>query len=378
MTKTKNHIEIFRAAGLFTWVCTGMPLLFVGFHMGLSQIELWGWRLSYLLFGACFLMLMRALPRRKAKPKDWVVAFIMTTSAILVSHFSGSGLGGSLLLVSSGVLPWILPRAYAIAWLILQYVAMLPVFLVRPEFHFTDALLQGILYIGFSSFVFVVSSVARGQTEAREEQRRLIAELRATRALLAEGTKLSERTRISRELHDLLGHHLTALSLNLEVAGHLIDGKPKEHVQQAQTVAKLLLSDVREAVSMLRDEDTIDLKEALDALKQGVPALRVQLDMPEDLAVSDPSRAHVLIRCAQEIMTNAIRHGKAKRLTMSFRREGGLIVLQADDDGIGAHSIKPGNGLTGMRERVAKFGGTVGTHSSPWKGFSVLVRLPDS
>jgi replicative DNA helicase len=60
-------------------------------------------------------------------------------------------------------------------------------------------------------------------------------------------------------LHDLLGHHLTALSLNLEVAGHLAQGKAQEHVNQAHTLAKLLLSDVREAVSRLRDDDAIDM-----------------------------------------------------------------------------------------------------------------------
>ena len=73
--------------------------------------------------------------------------------------------------------------------------------------------------------------------QAREEQRRLNAELRATRALLAESTRINERTRISRELHDLLGHHLTALSLNLEVASHVTEGKAQELKGEAQQVA---------------------------------------------------------------------------------------------------------------------------------------------
>ena len=63
----------------------------------------------------------------------------------------------------------------------------------------------------------------------------------ATRALLADSARVNERTRISRELHDLLGHHLTALSLNLEVAGHLSEGRAKEHVQQAHTLALSLI-----------------------------------------------------------------------------------------------------------------------------------------
>jgi len=85
------------------------------------------------------------------------------------------------------------------------------------------AVLQAVMYVGYSSFTFITGLVAKQQAQAREEQRRLNAELRATRALLAESSRMSERLRISRELHDLLGHHLTALSLNLEVAGHLTE-----------------------------------------------------------------------------------------------------------------------------------------------------------
>src|SRR3546814_8458441 len=109
--------------------------------------------------------------------------------------------------------------------------------------------MQAVLYVGFAGFVFVTSMVARQQAQARDEQRRLNAELRATRALLAESARVNERTRISRELHDLLGHHLTALSLNLEVASHITEGKAHEHVGQAHTLARLLLSDVRDRKS---------------------------------------------------------------------------------------------------------------------------------
>src|SRR3546814_12823550 len=95
-------------------------------------------------------------------------------------------------------------------------------------------MLQSALYVGFSSFVFVTGLVAKQQVEARDEQRQLNSELRATRALLAESSRLSERMRISRELHDLLGHHLTALSLNLEVATHVSSGKALEPVRSEE------------------------------------------------------------------------------------------------------------------------------------------------
>ncbi len=77
----------------------------------------------------------------------------------------------------------------------------------------------------------MTSVVARQQADSREEQRRLNSELRATRTLLTESSRIGERMRISRELHDLVGHHLTALSLNLEVASHLANGAALDHMQ---------------------------------------------------------------------------------------------------------------------------------------------------
>jgi signal transduction histidine kinase len=126
--------------------------------------------------------------------------------------------------------------------------------------------MQSLLYAGFQASC---SSPAWSPGSRRRRARSNAgwnAELRATRALLAESARVNERTRISRELHDLLGHHLTALSLNLEVAGHLSEGRVKEHVQQAHTLARLLLTDVREAVSQLREGGAIDLGAALRPL----------------------------------------------------------------------------------------------------------------
>src|SRR3546814_4143958 len=152
--------------------------------------------------------------------------------------------------------------------------------------------------------------VARQQAQARDEQRRLNAELRATRTLLAESARVNERTRISRELHDLLGHHLTALSLNLEVASHITEGKAHEHVGQAHTLARLLLSDVREAVSQIRGNDAIDMSATLLPLADNVPGLRIDMVMPKPFLLDDPERAHVLLRCTQEIITNAVRRSE--------------------------------------------------------------------
>jgi len=233
-------------------------------------------------------------------------------------------------------------------------------------------------YLGFSSFVFVTALIAKRQVQAREEQRRLNAELRATRALLAESARVNERTRISRELHDLLGHHLTALSLNLEVAVHLTEGQAQEHVRQAHTLAKLLLTDVREAVSQLREGGAIDLAAALRPLVTQVPSLDIQLEIQPALIIDDPERAHVLLRCVQEIVTNTVRHARAGHLWIDLRREQDEVVVEARDDGHGADAYVAGNGLRGMRERLAQYGGTLDIETRRGAGFALRLAIPGS
>ncbi|TGV33121.1 histidine kinase, partial [Mesorhizobium sp. M8A.F.Ca.ET.142.01.1.1] len=95
----------------------------------------------------------------------------------------------------------------------------------------------------------------------------------------------AERERIGRDLHDLLGHQLTALTLNLEVAGHLAEGQALDHVKRSHALAKLLLGNVREVVSQLRETGAIDLAAALRPLTENVPSLDIQLDIEDPLNV---------------------------------------------------------------------------------------------
>lgn len=382
-----NHSRLLRYAGLFTWAVIGMPLLLLalmpaeqsaglgeeavgGAHIGWLA---WG---AYATFGLCYGWLTRALGSRRVGAFDYLLLLLLTASAVAISYYSASGLGSILLMVAACVLPWLLPLPFGVAWLVLSEFLVVPVYVRWLDMSWLEALMQSLLYAGFSGFVFVTSLVARQQAQAREDQRRLNAELRATRALLAESARVNERTRISRELHDLLGHHLTALSLNLEVAGHLVEGQAHEHVNQAHTLARLLLSDVREAVSQLRDDDAIDMAATLRPLADHVAGLHIEMELPEPFLLDDPERAHVLLRCTQEIITNAVRHAQARRLLLRYAFDGRAVRLHARDDGRGADAPIAGNGLRGMRERLAAYGGTAEIDTGPGRGFGLDIRLP--
>ena len=384
MPSRLNHIRLLRYAGLFTWAMVGLPLLMLSRPQDLppelaeaAAFQL-GWQpwLAWAVFGASYAWLTYKLDARRTGFFDYLMLALMTFSAIVISYFSGSGLGSILLMVVACVLPWRLPLQMGIVWLLVSELVIVPVYARFLGLSWTEAVMQSMLYVGFAGFVYVISLVGRQQAMARDDQRRLNSELRATRALLAESVRVNERTRISRELHDLLGHHLTALSLNLEVANHLVQGKAQEHVGQAHTLAKLLLSDVREAVSRLRDDDAIDMRATLLPLADNVPGLRVEMDMPQAFLLDDPERAHVLLRCTQELITNAVRHSCAARLGLHYQVDHVQVVLDASDDGRGAEAAQAGNGLMGMRERLAAYGGTMTITTAPGRGFAVRLCLP--
>lgn len=379
-----NHIRLLRLTGLFAYVCSGTPLIIQWAVERMDQLHrpnfaLLLWSLFYLLFGVLYLLLTSNLGSRRNLGARLVGLTLITASALAVGWYSHSGLSAILMVVSSVILPWLLPFWLSVAWILLQCLGLAVLFSTFPEFNYsvTLALLQACIYTGFSAVGFVASVIASQQAEEREMQRRLNSELRATRALLAESTRIAERMRIARDLHDLVGHHLTALTLNLEVASHLSNPAAAEHVNKAQATAKHLLRDVREVVSELRQDDAIDLTQALRSLVEGVPGLNVHVETPPRFSVEDPRRAQVLLRVAQEIITNTARHAGARNLWLDFcYDEAGLLELRARDDGRGADQFRPGNGLSGMRERLAEFGGTVNVNTAAGQGFALNVSLP--
>lgn len=372
--------ELLKYAGLIVWFSTLLlvavaPLLNSERPLSSSTVgALW---LSQLIFGAAYWHEVQRLraPARPGYPS--VGLFVMTLCALAMTWFSrGGGLGGILLMVVGSLLPWLVGQRLGLAWIVIQSWMHGLAVRTNPQFQTLDAIVIGVIFLGLGLFAYIASFVAMRHAQARDELRKVNSELRATQALLAENTRIAERVRIARELHDLVGHHLTALSLNLEVAAHLCEGKAQEHVQQAKTIAKLLLSDVREVVSELRTSDSVDLGESLRALIEGVPKPEIHLQLPPGLAAVDPRQAQVLLRCVQEIITNTVRHAQASHLWLQLEHSEQGLVLSARDDGRGTDQTAPGNGLRGMAERLKQLGGRLEINTRVGEGFAVTAILP--
>jgi signal transduction histidine kinase len=231
-------------------------------------------------------------------------------------------------------------------------------------------------YFSFSLFALSAMHIAHSEMEARRKLAETNAELQMTTELLEISSRTSERLRIARDLHDLLGHHLTALSINLEVASHLTTGDAREQIAKSRTIAKQLLGDVREVVSRLRNDEPVDLTSSLESLREVIVAPSLHLDYPRELAVADANIAQVALRTVQEIVTNAMRHSGARNLWLALKTADERLSIDAHDDGAGSDDVRFGNGLRGLRERVEQVRGTFEVSSTRGRGFAVHVTLP--
>jgi signal transduction histidine kinase len=332
------------------------------------------WAIAFPLFGVAFgaMCLDRRGPLRRPAVR-LVLLGLQSVAGLAMTSTAPDIFPAATLVVVAGQLDEVPPRIAA-AWILVQTIALtvISLMVVNPPL----ALAVGGSFGAFQTFAYVTASLTRRERLARQELTRAHAELLSTRALLAESSRNEERLRISRDLHDTLGHHLTALSLQLDVASRLTGAKAAGHVQQAHAITRLLLSDVRDVVSELRAGQPVDLGRALRDLVTQSSEPAIHLSVPDALEVEEGPRADALLKCVQEIVTNTTRHASAGHLWIVIARDSGGVTINARDDGRGTSVIAPGNGLTGMRERFEALGGRVEFRSSEGRGFEVDGFLP--
>ena len=245
--------------------------------------------------------------------------------------------------------------------------------------HWGDggALLSTFLFGTFHLFAVLSARATQAAEVAQQRAEALNRELAATQHLLSEAARQSERTRIARDLHDVVGHHLTALTINLQIAERLSDGAAHQRIQQSHALARLLLADVRDAVSALRESSAVDFEAALRLIVERIPRLDIRLDIDPTVEVTDVAIAEPLLRCVQEALTNTLRHSSARTTTIRMARVDDSIALSIVDDGGSVTDPAFGNGLTGMRERIEQIRGTLDIVRAV-DSFAIHVRVPSA
>jgi signal transduction histidine kinase len=186
-----------------------------------------------------------------------------------------------------------------------------------------------------------------------------------------------ERLRLSRELHDVVGHKLTALKLQLRLCVRDAASPIRDSLSECMRLSDELLTDVRGVVSTLRVSDGIDLHQSLAALVPAIPRPHVRLELAEDARVPRVEQAETFLRCAQEGLTNALRHSGAENITLRLTRADAGITLSIEDDGHPQSAPQWGNGLKGMHERLTQLGGTLNVSTAAdGRGLKLRAWLP--
>lgn len=229
----------------------------------------------------------------------------------------------------------------------------------------------------FQLFAMMTSWYAVTAQRSRDDLAAVNGDLLATRSLLAESVRDSERLRLSRELHDVAGHKLTALKLNLGALQRQEALRENVQLTLCTRLADELLGDIRGVVQQMRLHDGVELRELILRLAAPFPRPRLTLDMDENLRVPSLEQADAVLRTVQEALTNAARHGHADNLWLTLRRDGDRLRMELRDDGrAGSGELRFGNGLTGMRERLEAIGGGVDASRASAGGVQLSAWLP--
>ncbi|WP_295362014.1 sensor histidine kinase [Arenimonas sp.] len=242
--------------------------------------------------------------------------------------------------------------------------------------RFTSPAVAVLMVACFQAFAASAAWFGISAERARAELAVVNADLLATRSLLAESARDGERLRLSRELHDVAGHKLTALKLNLAALARDPRFAAEAPVALCARLADELLADIRGVVQQMRADEGLELAPAITALASPFPRPRLHLQIDEDARVGSLAQAEALLRTVQEGLTNAARHSQAGNLWVVLRREDGGLRLDIRDDGRGRGELKPGNGLGGMRERLEAAGGGLDVRRTDTGGVHLQAWLP--
>ncbi|MCT9008378.1 sensor histidine kinase [Streptomyces rhizosphaerihabitans] len=262
-----------------------------------------------------------------------------------------------------------------------------------PSYHSTGAL----AVVVFAAVV-LLGTALRGRREARTQ---LVEQASLTEEERARRTVLEERSRIARELHDVVAHHMSVISIQAQVAPHLVENPTeelKENLEGIRQNALEALTELRRVLGVLRSENPEDpyglgagagvapdapqpTLGRLDALVENTRAagLDVTTEITGEQLPLAPGVELSAYRIIQEALSNALRHapGSAVKVELwHFPRGLQVRVVNSRPERPAPPSPGAGHGLLGMRERVAMLGGTLVTSKTSCGGFAVAAFLP--
>lgn len=263
----------------------------------------------------------------------------------------------------------------------------------------SDNVLDGILFNGISFMIFTLLGIYLKEEESKkrkaqnhydrlriseEELEKANKELEMYSNTVEELTLLRERTRVSRELHDSVGHYLSTLCIQLKAIKTLISNKPEMAEKMIESNIKYTedtLENVRRTVRELKPvefeayEGIFTIEEMIKNFSK-LTGINVKLILSKEKWKLTSEQSHNLYRIIQESLSNSLRHGKAKNVSISIQFLKGKLYTQIKDDGKGCSDLNPSFGLKGIKERISSMKGTIEFYTELEKGFEVTITLP--
>jgi signal transduction histidine kinase len=322
----------------------------------------------------CMLAFVGGIMRRGRDGGSIISLSLMVVSALVLLALGPSSFTPILLIVIAAAIAAVYRPGIAVIALVALNLAFLAILVAR--WRIADPGFMLLVYGSVEGFALLTTLERARAERVSRELREVNAQLLATRELLAESARDGERLRVSRELHDVAGHGLTALALNLDLLGQEVPvSKRREWLVSRDLVSKLL-SELRSVVANLRRHDGMDVREALRRIAEAFPAPQIHMNLDERIRVDGAEQATAIVRAGQEGLTNAVRHANARNIWLSLSREEETLRLEVRDDGTSRGSYVMGHGLRGVQERMELLGGRVETDIAPEGGFRLRVFLP--
>ncbi|WP_120522149.1 sensor histidine kinase [Arthrobacter celericrescens] len=226
--------------------------------------------------------------------------------------------------------------------------------------------------------------------EGIRRRREQIAEYRRQRAAAEQAERDEYRLTLARDIHDVVAHSLSMINVQASVALHLGADEPERlrpALEAIKAASKESLAEVRQLLGVLREDAPLHpgarpglarIPELVEHARQA--GLRVELEGPPELPGVGEPQQEAAYRVVQEALSNVRRHSGASAAVVRLAVDGTTLVVTVDDDGAGLGDSEPGNGLTGMRERVEGLGGSLALLAPdglpPNRGLRVEARIP--
>lgn len=341
-------------------------LLYLGFlfvNWGGQSLEVWltATVASIVVFVPLFIMALRQRPLLGFR-------FVAAIAAIGYALMAVNVAANTYLIYAAACLPytgWPLRRSIGliVAGLALQAI----------ELYWVGVPMRFIPFVGAITAVIAIA-VCAANHHGREKRLRQ-AELKLSHDEVRRLGALAERERIGRDLHDLLGHTLSLITLKSELAAKLFERDPqaaRREIVEVERVARDALAQVRRAVSGIR---AAGLAVELASARLLLESCSVRLDYRLGDVALPPALETVFALVVREAVTNIQRHAKATQVRVELSSEAGEAALRIEDDGRGG-AIEPGNGLSGMRERLRTLGGRLDIQSTRGRGTILHAVLP--